>query len=131
MSGRGRLGQIVAQRRRVLYLVEDDQAVRDAAQPVAGDIEHVAAFGLGCDPAGLDRQIRELGVQVPRGGQPDDAIGVLIPIAIGILHGDLGLAQAALVVAARRLGDAGTAPERIGRYSDAALPACAACVCCA
>jgi hypothetical protein len=65
--------------------------------------------------------------------EPDDAVGVVIPIAVGVLHRDLGLAQAAEARVSRRLGDGGAAlgvellPHRFqGRLpADELTPDCA------
>ena len=110
MGFRRGLGQIALNSCHLFEIVENDQAAGVAAQPVPRDFELEPVFRLWRNPARLDGQVHELGVDILVGGQPDHAIGVVVAVAVGVFHRQLRFPQAAQPLKHGRLADCGAAP---------------------
>ncbi len=67
-------------------------------------------LGFGCNPASFDGYVHELSVEVLIGVEPNYAIGIVAPMAIGVLHCQLGLSQAAKPLKYCSLADRGAPP---------------------
>src|SRR5262249_52712100 len=91
-----------SQRCGVLEVVEDEQGVPSPVEFLEHELElTVARLGpnIRTKPAAYRGQ--SLGQRVG-GVDPEDAIGITVPIAIDVFHGELGLAAAARAAQARR-----------------------------
>ncbi len=79
----------------VLDVVEHDEAAVEGADATEGEVELAPVVRLGTDPAGLLGRLDELRLDLLVGRDPDDAAGVLVEVGVGVLDGELGLAEAA------------------------------------
>ena len=80
--------------RTVFNIVKHDKPAAEGADAVERDIELGLVVRLRANPASLLGGFNELGLYLLVGRDPDDATWVLVAIRVGILDGELSLAQA-------------------------------------